>query len=331
MKYLSLASACVLLSSMAYAMERTQVIQLEKGWNSVYLEVRPQIDNQNISTFVQSTIAENSTIPIELITGYFPLNSSVAYIDSPDEEIWKKAGWKTWIRDDLEESFLTNLYSLEAGKAYLIRSSKSFVWTISGEVEKTRTVWQPNNFSFTGFQVGEIDVSFYTLFEDTALKNTAVYGLEDGKWKKLSLLDAPVEKGKAYWIFNTGEDNFQGSVELDLDDGASSLNYLDILQTKTISLFNKTNQTKTVILSLENNSVPLSLITKNALYKNIYTAVTTDIQTLTIPANSKALVKLGIRRSEIDDNKERQGVLKMEVKETGEIQRLPISAYGDTQ
>jgi hypothetical protein len=316
---------------MGLAIERTQVIQLEKGWNAIYLEVTPKIETQNISTFVQSTIAQNSTIPIEMITAYFPLNSSIAYIDSPDEEIWKKAGWKTWIRDDLEESFLTNLYSLEAGKAYLIRSSKSFVWTISGEVEKIRTVWQPNNFTFTGFQVGDEDVSFYTLFEDTALKNTVVYGLQEGKWEKLSLLDEAIAKGKAYWIFNTGIDNFQGTVELDLDDGASSLNYLDIVQTKTISLFNKTNQPKTVSLSLENNTVPLSLISKNALYENIYTPVISDIQTFTIPANSEAFVKLGIRRSEISDNKERQGILKMEIQETGEIQRLAISAYGDIQ
>ena len=56
-----------------------------------------------------------------------------------------------WIRSDLPDSFLTNLYGLEAGRGYLIKSTKDFVWDVIGQVKKIKIRWQPNAFYLTGF------------------------------------------------------------------------------------------------------------------------------------------------------------------------------------
>jgi hypothetical protein len=317
------------------AIEKEQLIHLKKGWNAIYLEVDPLISEQNLSAFILKTVEENSTIPIEVISTYLPNESSVEYIGSPDEEVWKKPSWNSWIRDDFPEAFLTNLYDLEDGQAYLVRSSQDFVWKIKGEVRKITTNWQSNSFNLVGFEVGITPISFHQLFQNSStaitLQKGPVYTLEEGIWRKVSLPDEAVEKGKSYWVFANGSSNFQGSVELGLDNGAKLMNFLDVVNTKTIALTNNSSATKTVTLSLENNEVPLSLVEQNALAETTYTPVTSHLKTLELSANSETLVKVAVRRSEIKTSGKKEGILKMEVKDTHEVQYLPISAYGEKQ
>lgn len=75
----------------------------------------------------------------------------------------------------------------------------------------------------------------------------------------------------------------------------------------------------------------MSLVGKDEFFENTYTPVADLVQTITVPANTETLVKLAIRRGDITTAGEKTGVLKMVVAETQEVQRLPISAYGDQQ
>lgn len=327
--------ALMALCSSALSIDRVQTIELKKGWNAVYLNVDPEITGQNISAYIASTIGDASSLPIEIITTYLPMETSVEYIDSPDEKVWKQPSWNTWIRDDLPESFLTNLYDLEAGQAYLIKSSRDFTWNVKGAVRRVRTKWHADSFNFVGFQVGETPLSFHQLFQNgeasETLGNGPVYTLNGDKWEKASLPDVAVNKGEAYWVFADGTATFQGTVELGLEDGGRIMNFYDTINTKTITLINTSDSVKSVELSLENNEVPLSVVGKNELFETIYTPVTDVIKSLTIPASGEALVKVAIRRGEISTAGEKQGILKMIVADTQEVQRLPISAYGVNQ
>ena len=329
-----LLSLFLFINLSVQAIEQTQEIALKKGWNAIYFEVDPVISEQNISAFIFKSIESNSSIPIEIISTYFPNNSVVEYINSPDEAVWKKPSWNSWIRDDFPESFLTNLYDLKSGQAYLIKSSQDFTWKIKGEVAKITTNWQPNSFNFVGFQVTDNSGSFYNLFQNVqtaiTLQTRPIYTLNNGVWEKVSLVDEAVKQGKAYWIFANGNSNFQGSVELAMDDGAKVMNFLDIAKTKIISIKNRSTLPKIVTLSLEKNQVPLSLVEKNSLAENIYTPVTTIIKKIILSPNSETLVKVAIRRNEIKTTGKREGILKMEVEDTHEVQYIPISAYGDT-
>lgn len=324
----------VVLSTNVFSIERVQTIDLKKGWNAVYLEVDPLILGQDLSAFILSANPEG-TVPIEIVTTYLPIETSVEFISSPDEEIWKQAGWHSWIRDDFPQSFLTNLYDLEAGQAYLVKSSRDFVWDVRGKVRKIETKWHANSFNFIGFQVGGAALSFHQLFQESgtaeSLKSGPIYTLTDGKWEQTSLPDEAVYAGKAYWVFSGGAGEFQGTVELGLDGGSKVMNFLDIVNTKTITLNNTTNSEKMVTLSLEDNEVPLSLIERDEFFRKTYTPVTDTIKTFTLPENSETLVNVAIRRGDITTAGKKQGVLKMVVEDTQEVQRLPISAYGDTQ
>lgn len=334
-KLFVMSNIVLIYTIQTYGIERTQDIQLEKGWNAIYLEVDPLITEQNLSAFILKTVDANSTIPIEVISTYLPTNSSVEYINSSSEEVWKKPSWNSWIRDDFPESFLTNLYDLEAGQAYLVRASQDFIWKVKGEVRKIEIDWKANSFNLVGFQVGTTPISFHQFFQNSevssSLKNGPIYGLKNGIWEKVSLVDEVVKKGEAYWAFSKGTSSFQGSVELGLEGGAKLMNFLDVVTSKTIALTNNSNASKTVTLSLQNNKVPLSLVEKNLLSENIYTPITSHLKTLTLDANSETLVKVVVRRKEITSSGKQEGILKMEVKDTHEVQFLPISAYGETQ
>lgn len=330
-----LALMLFFLISSVHAANRTQVISLKKGWNAVFLEVDPAISEQNLSTFIFGQAGVTDAIPIQIITTYLPTETSVEYIDSPDEEVWKKPSWNSWIRDDQPGAFLTNLYDLEAGQAYLIKSSRDFEWSVTGAVRKIDTKWKPGSFNLVGFQVEENAASFHQLFQESstaeALRQGPIYSLIKGVWERVSLPDLAVSKNTSYWAFSDGNTAFQGNVELGLEGGEKVMNFLDTVEAKTVSLNNTTPSEKTVTLSLEDNEVPLSLVGKDEFFENTYTPVADLVQTITVPANTETLVKLAIRRGDITTAGEKTGVLKMVVAETQEVQRLPISAYGDQQ
>ncbi|MFK5976969.1 MAG: hypothetical protein QM493_10710 [Sulfurovum sp.] len=334
MKYLSLASACILLSSTAYAMERTQVIQLEKGWNAVYLEVDPTVDKQNLSAFMMPLDDANKSIstPISMIATYYTKSSSVEYISDPAKIGWKKATWNRWIRDDLPEAFLSNLYDLEANQGYLVKADKDFVWEVKGEVRDYPRRWQPNSFNLVGFNVSSSAQSFYQYFQNNkatkAFENSIIYTLKEGKWLKVNPIDEEVKANTAYWIYAKGSSKFQGVLDLNIEGGSSELSFLDIVNTKTIELKNTSSSAITVTVTLEDNQVPLSLVGRDKLFNTTYTPVNTLVSTFILVGNSYEKFQLAVRRNEITGNDKKEGLLKFTVSPSAEVFYLAISAYG---
>jgi len=328
MKYTNIVICFLLLQSALYSAERTQEIKLEKGWNSVYLEVVPQIDEQNISAFLIPTASA-----IEMIATYYPKSSSVEYISDPSNIGWKKASWIRWIRDDLPESFLSNLYDLEANQGYLVKASSAFVWRVKGEVVYKKKPFQPNSFNLRGFKVknSSSSASFHNLLqENTSAKgliNSPIYKLLDGSWTKINIVDEPVQENRAYWVYSDNTAEFQGTIKLDISNGASKLNFLDIVRTQTVTLTNTSNNPISVVVSLENNSVPLLLVERDALYNRTYTPVTTTVTTVTLLGNDTKKIKLAVDRNKIEDANEKTGLLKFVVSSTNEVIWVSISAY----
>ena len=331
---LSLLMFLMFVSSSSYAIERTQEIQLEKGWNAVYLEVDPVVEKQNLSAYMMPKGEDNKTVstPISIIATYYPRSSSVEYIDDPSKSGWKKATWNRWIRDDLEDSFLTNLYDLEANQGYLVKADKAFVWKVKGEVRDLKRRWQPNSFNLVGFNVVSPAPTFYQYFQNNlsvkALAEGPVYSLVNGQWKKVNMLDTAIEPNKAYWVYSKNTTEFQGVLDVEEESGSSELAFLDIVNRKTISLKNSSSQSISVVVSLENNHVPLSLIGKNNLFETTYTAVNTHVKTLNIAGNENAKLELAVRRNEITGNEKQEGLLKFLVSGVNEVQYIPLSAYG---
>ena len=94
-----LATGLVLTPAQASTL-RTQQIQLQKGWNAVFLEVFP---------VASAPEAVFSNAPVSIAAAYFPLPNSVEFVRDPSRINWKKEGWGVWYAPRREDAFLSNL------------------------------------------------------------------------------------------------------------------------------------------------------------------------------------------------------------------------------
>lgn len=321
----------LLFTTFSHAIEITQSFNLKKGWNAIYLQVEPQIENQDISSFIFKDI-DVEDFPIEIITTFSPIISSIEYIKSTDEPSWKKAGWNSWIRDDLDEAFLTNLYGLRASKAYLVKSDRDYVWQLRGELVYSQKEWEPDSFNFIGFNVAEDGISFYNYLQNsksaTAIKDGPIYTLENGVWQEVSLVDTAVEKNRAYWVFSRGSCDFQGVVEISITKGLNSIDFLDIADTKSLTIKNSSSKEATILITLEDSNIPLALVEKDENLRVSYKSITKVIKSFTLAPYGSKEITLAIERAKIDDNTKKEGILKIAIMETNEVINLAVSRYG---
>jgi hypothetical protein len=313
---------------------RTQVINLKQGWNAVYLEVEPNIELQDLSKFiVDSTGLSFNNNPIQIITTFNPEISSIEYISDPDEKEYKKASWNSWLNDNKIESFLTDLHGLISHKGYLIKSSADFSWTIEGEVLLKSKKWEANSFNLVGFDVQETGTSFYQLFNtENALKNTVVYKLANNKWIKITSSDfvnEVVEKGKAYWVYSDGATDFNGVLDITVEQGKDKIDFSSFLKTQTVYFKNNSAEDPlTVNLELINNNVPLLVTEYDANMTKVFTPVSGEFKTFEIEADSTVNIQFGVRHVDIPTGDEVQGLLKITTNETGEEKWISIQAKG---
>jgi hypothetical protein len=206
---------------------REQVIQLEEGWNAVYLEVEPE-KNTPAEVFKDK--------PIDVVTRYFRLVSPVQFISDPGDEPWKSEGWGVWYAPAREDAFLTSLHAIQGNKTYLIHATADYQWRITGKVRFERRKWRSESYNLVGFTVDpQSPPTFAQFFSGSgSLSGQKIYRLRDDKWALVSSPQSSLMKsGEAFWTYCTGNTDFQGPIDLDgpatgvLDFGdASSLRKL---------------------------------------------------------------------------------------------------------
>lgn len=70
---------------------RPQAIQLQRGWNAVFLEVYP-VEAKPSALFAQT--------PIDVVAGYFAPESSAQFMTDPDANLFSQAGWGVWYAEN---------------------------------------------------------------------------------------------------------------------------------------------------------------------------------------------------------------------------------------
>ena len=128
---------CVLLlitAATASAIDRTQSIELKKGWNAVYIQVGS--GEQLLNEVFDGT-------PIDLVATYYHQFSSTEFIKDPSEEPWQDTSWHKWIAPARPDAFLSNLYRLNAGRGYLAHMTEDHEWSLTGSVRLYKHRWQP--------------------------------------------------------------------------------------------------------------------------------------------------------------------------------------------
>ncbi|MCK5804811.1 MAG: hypothetical protein KAI66_18380 [Lentisphaeria bacterium] len=210
---------------------RTQTIELQAGWNAIFIEVEPAAP-------APADVFEGA--PVEIVSTYFADKSPVEFIRDPDEQSWTDSGWSTWYAPERDDAFLSKLHAIQANQPYLVKMSAAHSLIIEGEVKFKHLVWQPSSLNFVGFHVhGTSPPTFETFFADsTALAGQRVYKLVDGHWRIVTNpTGETIQAGTAYWVYCKKGSAHQGPLTVAIPYGDS----IDFGGRSTIQTINMTN------------------------------------------------------------------------------------------
>lgn len=294
-RLLRCAAVCLaLLLPAAFAQAATQqVVALQPGWNAIYLEVQPE--QRDIATVFAG-------LPIASVWRWRPDLDGAQFVRDPSEGLENLAGWFAWFPQPRPDAFLSNLFQIEGGTAYLVRleGSQARQVTISGRPLFRPRVWQANAFSLTGLPVSSTNPpSFAEYFApSSAHAGQPVYTLDpDGRWR---LVTAPgseaVRPGRAYWIYTRGNSNYQGPMQVVLDQG-EALEFSAALQEITVVLRNYSGATGSFqVERVGGDTLPLLYKNEDPETGEIAWPQLRDTLTLDAPANTDVFLTLAVDR-----------------------------------
>jgi hypothetical protein len=188
---------------------RTQTIQLQKGWNAVFLEVYPP-DPDPAIVFAAT--------PIDLAASFYAPASSAQFMTDPGADLFRQTGWGIWHAPARVDAFLTTLHAIYGQQAYLIHAERDFTWQIRGAVIPPEVRWQADAFNFVGFSVHpQAGPTFAQFFNGSkAHRHNRIYRLVNGSWRRVTDPSAEtIRAGEAFWIFCEGGSRYQGPLRVE--------------------------------------------------------------------------------------------------------------------
>ncbi|HET7746727.1 MAG TPA: hypothetical protein VFM29_05475, partial [Vicinamibacteria bacterium] len=203
------ASSAVVAAAPSY----TQTFTLRPGWNSVYLEVEPA---------ARATADVFQGIPVASVWAWEPRRSTVDFIQNPSDGLFNRPGWLGYFPAGRPEAILTNLFIVQANRAYLIKleGSSPVVWTVTGRPALDAASWVPNSFNLVGLPVDPaVPPTFGQYFASSpAHDGQPIYRLgSGGVWEPVTMPFATsIRSGEAYWVFCSGASEYAGPVDVSL-------------------------------------------------------------------------------------------------------------------
>lgn len=231
-----------------------QTIVLQPGWNAVNIEIQPEDNN------IENIFAG---VPVSSVWRWLPKNIGKDFILDPAEGLLSLDGWFGYFPEPRPEAFLSNLYTISANTAYLIKldDTVSRTITLSGKPILRKNKWRSNSFTFSGLPV---DAGNEPTFGDyfsgsSAHSGQPIYKLSSaGVWELVTDPYTTVTKsGEAYWIYTQGPSSFQGLLDVQLQQG-DSLDYRTVFTELDFSISNLSDVTNFVTLSrVAGNTMPM--------------------------------------------------------------------------
>lgn len=236
-----------------------QTIELEPGWNAVYVRVEP--DNRDIRSVF-------SGLPIASVWRWIPNEAGAEFIEDPAEGLQNIEGWFAWFPEPRPEAFLSNLFRINANVAYLVEleGNESHEIVIKGRPKYRQMNWENDSFTLTGLPVSMESPPTFGEFFETSAAHTGqpVYRLDpDGTWQEVDKSTTPIRDGEAYWIYTKGNSRYQGKMTLVLDQG-DSLEFSAALTEVQMVLRNRSGQNGSFLVRrLDGNSMPLAFLNED--------------------------------------------------------------------
>jgi len=225
----------------------SQSFTLHPGWNAIYLEVAPPVADP-------ATVFAG--VPLMSVWTWNPKTTSAEFIQNPSEDAFTRAGWLGYFPVGGPFTSLTNLFAIQANRAYLVRISgvSNVPLTVNGRPSARATSWVPNSLNLTGFHVDPGSPPTFASFlaSSPAHAGQAIYKLGlDGIWAPLPA-STPINSGEAYWVFCSGASTFTAPAWADLELG-DGLDYPQALAEINMTIRNSGAAT-VVSLTLSGNA-----------------------------------------------------------------------------
>jgi hypothetical protein len=244
-------------STSAQAEWARQVLELEPGWNAVFLEVQPD------ANLCKEVFAD---VPVESVWFWNGSDEPARFVQDPTNLVPELPDWLTWFPAESPKNFLSDLFAVHGGRAYLIElgGNDPLNLELQGRLVVRKKKWVPDSLNLVGFHVnGEEPPTFRDFFShDKATANQPVYRISTAG--EAVLVADPtketLEPGKAYWVLCDGNSNYDGPLGLTLE-GTDGLAFGEVLTEQPLELVNKTAEPKQVTVRLLSSDLPTS---KNA-------------------------------------------------------------------
>lgn len=239
---------------------RSQSIQLQQGWNAIYVEIEPRKGSP--TELFQGT-------PVEIVAAYNRPVTPMQFIDSPGEVLPDRKGWNVWYAPNRDDSVLTNLSAIQAHNAYLIFSKTAYTWTFEGTPFFGSARWHPNAYSLVGFPIHAAQAPTVANYFGNAAPHSPlrVYRMVSGQW---SLITQPaqvlMQPGAAYWVYSKGASAFAGPLDVTFDNSSSGgLVFTTNAISRTIQIRSTSAFPQNLTFSLlagENGLLPVSYVVR---------------------------------------------------------------------
>ncbi len=198
---------------------RTQVIDLQKGWNSVWLEVDP------LYAAAEKVFAGT---PVDICARFFRPVTSAEFIKDPAEKPFNQEGWGVWYAPSREDAIVKTLDRVDGHAGYLVHARQAHRWSLTGTVQFKPLEWKHGAFTLAGFAVDDAQPpTFGEYFAGSdGHVGSQVLRLVEGRWQRIQA-NVPMRAGEACWIYAAGDSHYQGPLTVDLnvsvlDFGATS-------------------------------------------------------------------------------------------------------------
>lgn len=272
----------------------SQTIQLNPGWNAVFLEIAP--DDPDLDSVFDGK-------PVDRVVAYYPMATPVQYIQDPDEIDWKKDAWHRWTPPVAPDAFANNLYSLQANQAYLIHAVEEVTLTLSGEPKARAFKWRPDSFNFTGFHIDPANPpTFDQYFNGSeAHADFQIFHLLENQWTQVARPDeAAIIPGKAYWVYCRGGSDYPGPLAVSLGGAGDRISFQKPVYGTDFELINRSDGSLTVDLEMvpnpEGPDLPLFIVERSLSSGDmVYNPLTTDGIAFDLSSREERTVRLAVK------------------------------------
>jgi hypothetical protein len=308
-KFAVCAMVAGLWAAAASAQWATQTLSLRAGWTAIFLEVQP-------SPADCDTVF--SGLPIESVWAWNSRFSTVQYISDPNSLLPGQPDWLTWMPASSTNRVAANLFTLQGGRAYLVKATAATTLTVRGQPLARNPDWLANSFNLAGAYVSSNNPpTFQAWFAPSpAHAGQPVFRLNAaGSWVQVvSPSTTTLTPGESFWVRSAGASTYPGFLKVTYERGRA-LDYGRTLVEQTLRIKNTSSNTTTfTIKTLASGSpsdtsspalagpVPLSYWRMNFGASNQvgWVNLPAQLPSPSMPPGAEWAVRLAVRRADMN-------------------------------